>query len=783
LEALAFGLSLEAEGYNIVVAGPPSSGRNTAVQAPVKGAASAKPPAPDWCYLYNFADPYRPKAVSMRTGLGGDLRRGMGHLIEVCRTAVPKTFDDESYHERHRQALEHLGEEREGKLAALRRTADEQGFVVQVTPMGFVSVPLGEDGSPMPPEAFNKLAEEERTAFDDRGRVVQDAIGVTVREMRRLEAEERQVVEALGKNVVQYVVRPVLDDLRERFTEPALLRHFDEVEADLLDNVESLRTSQRPVASNAGPGAAEAAHEEIERFFQRYEVNVFVTHGDAAPTGAPVVDERQPTYYNLFGRLDYQPRFGSMTTNFTMIRAGAVHMANGGYLILQVQDLLNDPRSWMKLKRSMKNREVRVEDSGEMTSMQPMVHLVPEPIPLDVKVVLVGPPMTFSLLEAMDADFSDLFKIRAEFQPDAPLGPATIHSYASFVRLSCEETGLRPFGRGALEEVLRYGSRLAGRQDRLSNRYGLIRDLCAEANQHAADVEAVEVEGDHVRAALQAMARRSGLVPDRLRRMIAEGTLHIETTGAVVGQVNGLAVYQVGSRAFGTPTRITCRTGAGSLGVVAIEREVERSGAIHSKGVLVLSGYLMGTFGRSHPLSFSASVTFEQSYDEVDGDSASSAELYAILTSLARVPMRQDIAVTGSVDQFGNVQPVGGVTEKVEGFFDVCRAIGLSGSQGVVIPKSNEVNLTLRDEVARAVAAGEFHVWSVSRVEEGLELLTGVAAGERAAADASGEDGVFAAGTIFARVEERLAAMREAATPGGAMLPGRGVGEDPTAAG
>ena len=499
-----------------------------------------------------------------------------------------------------------------------------------------------------------------------------------------------------------------------------------------------------------------------------------------------MVDERQPTYYNLFGRLDYQPRFGSMTTNFTMIRAGAVHMANGGYLILQVQDLLNDPRSWMKLKRSMKNRQVRVEDSGDMPSMQPMVHLVPEPIPLDVKVVLVGPPMTFSLLEAIDADFSDLFKIRAEFQPDTPLGPVTIHSYASFVRLGCDEAGLRPFQRGALEEVLRYGSRLAGRQDRLSNRYGLIRDLCEEANQHAADADSPEVEGEHVRAALQAMVRRSDLVPDRLRRMIAEGTLHIETTGSVVGQVNGLAVYQVGSRAFGTPTRITCRTGAGSLGVVAIEREVERSGAIHTKGVLVLSGYLMGTFGRSHPLSFSASVTFEQSYEEVDGDSASSAELYAILTSLARVPMRQDIAVTGSVDQFGNVQPVGGVTEKVEGFFDVCQAIGLSGSQGVVIPKANEVNLTLRDEVAQAVAAGQFHVWSVSRVEEGLELLTGISAGERSEpgdSGDSGEDGAFAAGTIFGRVEARLNAMREAATPAGPMGLGFGVGEDPRAAG
>ena len=434
-------------------------------------------------------------------------------------------------------------------------------------------------------------------------------------------------------------------------------------------------------------------------------------------------------------------------------------MANGGYLILQAPDVLTEARSWLKLKRCLKSKEVRVEDIAEGMAPLPTVNLIPEAIPLDLKVILFGPPLLFALLDALDPDFSLLFKVQAEFEPDTDWNETRIAAYASYVRRTVDRCGLRHFANDALVELLRYGTRLAGRQDRVSTRYGAVSDLCEEANQIAAEEGAAQVQARHVLAALAGQERRSGLVPDRLRRMIAEGTLHVETSGAVVGQVNGLAVYQIGRRAFGTQTRITCRVGLGRRGVVHIEREVPRSGAIHTKGVLVLSGYLAGTFGRQRPLAFTASITFEQSYDEVDGDSASSAELYAILASLARVPIRQDIAVTGSVDQFGNIQPVGGVTEKVEGFFDVCREIGLTGSQGVIISATNVINLTLRDDVAQAVAEGRFHLWAISRVEEGLELLTGVPAG------APAEDGAYPEGTFFHKVAAALDEMVKLGAP------------------
>lgn len=762
LEAIAFGLSIDADGYNVAVSGPPASGRNSAVQILVGEAVAGRPPVRDWCYLYNFDDPYRPKAVSLPPALGDDLKRDLAQLVDTCRKEIPTAFDSASYQERRQQALESIATERETILDALRRTADEHGFMINVTPMGFVTVPKAEDGSPITPELFNQLPEDVRHQIEERGRSVQETIPATVRELRRLDAQTRAAIDALDREVTRFVTGPLIDELRAKYTQPDLVAHFAAIEKDILDNIEVLKeTEKQPQLQGGrqdGPGVFTDGREQLLR---RYEVNLFVTHGDEPAKNAPVVDERQPTYYNLFGRLDYQPRFGSMTTDFTLIRPGALHMANGGYLILQMQDLLTDPRSWIKLKRSLKNKEVRVEDIGEMAPSLPTVNLVPEPIPLDLKVILVGPPINFMMLDRMDPDFSDLFKVRADFEPDTESEPETIRSYAAFVSRSCETCTLLDFDRGALTGVLRYGNRLAGRQDRLSTRYGAIADLCQEANQLAIDAGASIVGAAHVQAAIAGMARRSSLVPDRMRRMIAEGAVHIEIAGEVIGQVNGLAVYQIGRHAFGTPTRITCRTGAGTLGVVNIEREVERSGAIHSKGVLVISGYLIGTFGRKRPLSFSASLTFEQSYDEVDGDSASSAELYAILTSLARLPMRQEIAVTGSVDQFGNIQPVGGVTEKVEGFFDVCKEIGLSGSQGVLMPATNRINLTLREDVVQAVADGKFHLWTAARIEEGLEILTGVAAG---VADA---DGVYPPGTIFRRVADALAAMRPvAATPG-----------------
>ncbi len=762
LEAIAFGLRMEASGYNIAVSGPPGSGKNMAVRLLVNEAAAARPPVKDWCYLYNFRDPYRPRAASLPPALGDDLQRDLAKLVEACRSEIPRAFESESYDARRRELLEPFGGERNGLLEAMQRTADQLGFTVNATQMGFAALPKGQDGQPMTPAAMQSLPPEEKASIEERAKQVQESVATAMRLLRQIDGKAQEALTELDKEVTRFVVGPILDELRERYGEHDLQSHFNAIEADISANLDKLR--RQPQATDGATSQVLAQLEEQrERLLKRYAVNLFVTHGAAPLAGAPVVREAQPTHHALFGRLDYEARDGTLTTDFTLIRPGALHLANGGYLILQVQDLLADPRSWIKLKRSLKCAEAQVEVPGDEASPLPAVNVIPEAIPLDLKVVLVGSAVIFRLLDASDPDFAGLFKIRAEFEPDTAVNAESIASYTGFICHAVKHRSLRHFDAAALMEVMRFGARLATRQDRLSTRFAVIEDLCSEANQCADDAGADLVTADHVRAAVAGMRRRSALVSDRLHRMIAEGTLHVQTSGEVVGQVNGLAVYQLGGYAFGTPTRITCRVGLGQRGVVAIDREVERSGAIHSKGVLVLSGFLIGTFGRDRPLAFTASLTFEQSYDEVEGDSASSAELYAILTSLAEMPIRQDVAVTGSVDQFGNVQPVGGVAEKVEGFYDVCAEIGLTGSQGVIIPASNTRNLTLRHDVAAAVEQSRFHVWAVSRIEEGLELLTGQSAGT------AGPDGGYEPGTAFGKVVAALEAMQQqaAASAGG----------------
>ena len=765
LEAIAFGLRMDADGYNIAVSGPSGAGKNTAVRGLVGAAAANGPPARDWCYLYNFRDPYRPRAYPLPPALGDDLHRDLAHLVEVCRTEIPLAFESESYEARRNDALKPIGAQRTDQLEAMQRAADQIGFVVNMTQMGFVTLPKGENGQPMPPEVIQALPADLRASIEERAKQVQEIVATTVRQLRQLDGKAQEALANLDKEVTRFVVGPILDELREHYGEHGLRPHFDAIEADISANLDAFRRLPQAADGSAPPPVIAQLEQRREHLLQHYSVNLFVTHGDEPPAGAPVVREGQPTYYNLFGRLDYAASAGTLTTDFTLIRPGALHLANGGYLVLQIQDLLADPRSWFKLKRSLKCGEAQVEGPGSEASPFPTVNVIPEAIPLDLKVILVGPPVVFALLDGSDPDFANLFKIRAEFEPDTPVDAESVAAYTGFVCHAVKHRALRHFDRGALTEVLRFGTRLATRQDRLSARFGAIEDLCGEANQLADDTGADTVTADHVRAAVAGMRRRSALVSDRLRRMIAEGTLHVKTSGEVVGQVNGLAVYQLGGHAFGTPMRITCRVGLGRRGVIAIEREVERSGAIHSKGVLVLSGFLIGTFGRDRPLAFTASLTFEQSYDEVEGDSASSAELYAILTSLARIPIRQDLAVTGSVDQFGNVQPVGGVAEKVEGFYDVCAEIGLTGSQGVIVPASNVVNLTLRNDVAEAVAQGRFHVWAVARIEEGLELLTGVRAGTVA------PDGSYEAETIFGQVIAALDEMHRHAPAEAAGTP------------
>ena len=757
-EAIRFGLAIATDGYNIAISGRPASGRSTIAKDLVGEFAASRPTPSDWCYLYNFTEPRRPTAIALPAGASTELEKGLARLAVICKDELPKAFDSESYNRKVRETIEPFSRQREETLRKLEQDALQLGFLLNQTPMGLVPVPAGPAGSPMTQEQFDALPEASRAEIEKRSGDAVALVATALRQVRHFEAEATDAVEAVDTDITRFIVGPVFEELRGRFPDGELAASLAAIEADIVSNLGVFKRFTEGFSDSAPPQVVAEFVGIREQLLSRYRVNTVVRQPD--PTdGAPVVFEQHPTFANLFGRVEFENRMGALVSDFMQVRGGAIQRANGGFLILNVQDVLSEPRAWPALKHALKTHEVRVGADFESLLPFPVVDLAPEGIPLHVKVVLIGEPQMFALLDVLDEDFSILFKIRAEFEPDVEATPEAAVAYAQFVRRTKEDLHLRHFTRAALEEVLRFGSRLADRNDRLTTRYGEIADLCVEANQIAHEQDAQLIDGPHVLAALAGRQSRSELVATRLRRLISEGILHVETSGAVVGQVNGLAVYQSGSHAFGTPLRITCRVGPGRQGVVAIERETERSGAIHTKGVLVISGFLNGTFGKLVPLAFSASLTFEQSYDEVEGDSASSAELYAILTSLAGIPVRQSIAVTGSVDQFGNVQAVGGVTEKIEGFFDLCGAVGLTGDQGVIIPAACLRSLTLRPDVVAAIEQGTFSIWAVSRIEEGIELLTGRSAGT---ADANGQ---YPWSSVFGQVAAALSRMHTAASP------------------
>ncbi|MCA9832032.1 MAG: AAA family ATPase [Dehalococcoidia bacterium] len=749
--AIAFGLAMGGDGYHIAVSGAPESGRHTLALELVRAAAAGGPNGRDWVYLHNFHEPRQPRVLPLPAGRAPALASRLAALAEACRDGLPRSFSSEAYERRAQEVLAPFIQSRSRAIEVLQNTAQALGFSVNPTQMGLLAAPLRADGKPMEAEEFARLPEDIRKPIEDRGERVQEAINATLRQLRDLDGRAHESVVALDREMALSVVGPVLDDLVRDFAGLLLDDYFAALKQEVTTHIEVFKrfagaTGELP------PQVLQQFTQQREEVLDRFQVNVFVAT-DPAAVGAPVVQEPQLGYHDLFGRVEFENRLGMLVTDFLHVDSGAIHRANGGYLILTLEDLLTDLRAWPKLKRTLKARLVRFDDvSGVM--LFPVAGLVPEGVPLDLKVVLVGSPMLLALLDATDPEFSELFKVRADFEPDVPADAAATEAYRALIRRTADECGLLPFVPSATAEVLFEGARLTGRQDRLTTRLGVVRDLCREADHFARIDGAAEVTGAHLRQAIDARRDRSGMVLDRIRSLIAEGTLHIETSGAVVGQVNGLAVVSAGGSSFGIPMRITCRTGAGRGGVVAIERETERSGSIHTKGVLVLQGFLMGLFGADDPLAFNASLTFEQSYDEVEGDSASSAELYAILASLAGLPVRQDLAVTGSVDQFGNVQAVGGVTEKVEGFFDVCCAAGLTGEQGVLVPAVNVVNLVLREDVVQAVEDGRFHLWEVRRVEQGIEMLTGKPAGK------CGAFGDFPPDSVFGRVAARLADLR-----------------------
>lgn len=740
-KAIEFGLDVEGPGYNVFVLGPGGTGRTTIIQRFLSQRAAREPTPDDWVYVHNFRAPRQPRAIRLPPGRGARFRDDMAALVADLRQSIPRAFEAEPYREARRRMEQELQAAQESLLEQLQAQAQAQGFVVLRTPSGLALLPLKE-GKPIPPERFQQLSPEEQQRLAAAHSALQQPVEETIQRLREREREAREAVRRLDREVAAYTVGHAVDEIKARYQDcEEIGEYLEEVRADIVERVEEFKEEE---------GGAEAGIPSVNPF-QLYQVNLLVDN--SGQQGAPVVVEPNPTYANLMGQIEHEIRAGIAVTDFTMLKAGALHRANGGYLLLRARDVLADPLAWPALKRALADGLVRLEERAA-----PIISVTtpdPEPIPLEVKVVLTGSPPLYYYLYAVDEDFRELFKVKADFATDMERNPQNEQLYALFIRARCEEERLRPFDRTGVARVVEYSSRLAEDQNRLSIRFGEVTDLLREADYWAAQAGRQTATAADVERAIAERTYRANRVEEELRRIIAEGMLHIATEGEVVGQVNGLALNAMGDHVFGRPTRITARTYMGRSGVVDLHREVKLSGPTHGKGVLTLAGYLGGQYAIEQPLTLSASLSFEQTYDEVHGDSASLAELYALLSSLSGLPLRQGIAVTGSVDQHGRVQPVGGVTHKIEGFFRLCKERGLSGQQGVIIPAANCRSLMLQEEVVQAVAEEKFHVYAITTVDEGLELLTGVLAGER------DEKGRFPKGTVHARVLARLKELAE----------------------
>ncbi len=745
LEALELGLDLAVAGYNVYVAGASGTGRSTAVRQQVERAIARRPGAPDWAYVHNFADPYEPIAVQLPAGRVTKLARELDSFIAACREEIPKALQGERYEKRRLAIHQSVHDQHEAFFGRLHALAEQLGLIIQFTPAGIMSMPALAPGRPLSPEAFELLPEDRKAELRSGTQQLQRRIDETMVEARRIEREGQRQIQELEREAALFAVGHLLDELRAGWKDQdAVVRHLDFIRDDLVEHLDEFRGVERP---QGGP------FHSLPPSSERYRVNALVTY--TPESGPPVVFEPNPTYYNLVGRIAYRATVGAMHTDFTLINPGALHRANGGVLVLQARDVLLSPFAWDVLKRSLRDGEVRVENLGEQFSAFPTESLKPQPIPLQVKVILIGDLMTYMLLYRLDDDFRKLFKIKAHFGHAMDRTADAIQAYAAFISGQIRSCGLIPFGSDAVARVIEHAARLTEHQGKLSTRFNTIAELVVEADHRARRAGADRVRAQDVGEAVGAQERRVGLIEDEVQRLIEEGTIAIDVTSRAIGQVNGLSVIDLGDTAFARPSRITARVGMGADGVVNIEREVQLSGPSHSKGVLILSGYLLGTYARERPLALSARLAFEQVYSEVDGDSASSAELYALLSSLSDLPIRQGIAVTGSVNQLGEIQAVGGVTTKIEGHFAVCKARGFTGEQGVIIPEANLVHLMLNQEVLDAVAAGRFHVWALRTVDQGIELLTGVPAGDRQ------PNGLYADGTVHARVQQRLARMAE----------------------
>jgi len=759
-DAIRFGIGIRRDGYNLFVLGAPGTGRHTVARQFLERQAATESVPSDWCYVNNFEQPHKPRALRLPAGQGVQLRDDMDQLMQDLRSAIPAAFESEEYRTRRQELEQELKERQEQAFEELRKEAESRHIALIRTPSGMAFAPTRK-GEVLNPEEFQKLSEAEQKRIEAVVSTLEEQLARIIHQFPQWRREGQQRIRGLDRDVTMSAVGHLIDELRKKYAPLAeVVRYLDEVREAVIENSDDFRRAEEggemtllgiPIPRSLTGSAT----------LRRFQVNVLIDH--SATRGAPVIYEDSPSYQALIGRVEHLAQMGALVTDFTLIKPGALLRANGGYLILDVRKVLMQPYAWEGLKRVLSSREVRVESLGQALSLVSTVSLEPEPIPLDVKVVLVGERLLYYLLYHYDPDFSELFKVAADFEDNMARSEDNDMLYARLVGTLARREGLLALDRQACARVIEHGARLAADAEKLSIRLRDISDLLREADYWARQAKRGVVTAEDVQRALDAKVYRSDRVRERIQEEIHRGTLLIDTSGERAGQVNGLSVVMLGDFMFGHPNRITAQARLGKGEVLDIQREVELGGPIHSKGVMILAGFLGARYAPGRPLSLSASLAFEQTYGEVEGDSASSAELYALLSALAEAPIKQSLAVTGSVNQHGGIQAIGGVNEKIEGFFDVCRARGLTGDQGVLIPAANVKHLMLRHDVVEACAEGKFHVYPVRTVDEGIELLTGLPAGERDA------EGLFPDNTINQRVEVKLLVFAEQARAFGAL--------------
>jgi lon-related putative ATP-dependent protease len=751
IQAVRFGIGIHHEGYNLFALGPSGTGKYALIRSALKERARGEAVPPDWCYVFNFKDAHRPRALRLPPGRAPDLKRDMEQLVEGLHRAIQGVFESDEYRTRTQALEEELEERQERAMGEIRELAKAKDVVLLQTPTGFTLAPM-RDGKPLGPNEFHALPEDDRARIEEDINSLQAEMRKALHQMPLWKKRSDEQVEELNREMAACAIQGLVESLCDKYADlPSVVEYLKQVEEDVVEHFRQFlpdHDKQQPMLGIWIPPTPEGPP-----WHHRYRINVLLGHDTNG--GAPVIYADLPAHHQLVGRIEHRAHLGALETDFTMIRAGMLHQANGGYLIIDALKLLVQPLAWETLKRLLQAGEIRIESLAQITSLISTLSLEPEPIPLNVKVVLLGERHIYYLLCDLDPEFSELFKVAVDFEDQLVRGLESHLIYARFIASEVRRAGLRHFDRAAVARVIEHSARLADDNERLTSHMRSIGDLVRESDYWAGAGGREIVGAEDVQRAIDAKIERADRISRRLREETTRGTILIETTGAKVGQVNGLAVMTLGGFSFGHPGRITARVRLGKGELIDIEREVKLGGPIHSKGVLILQGFIAGRYAMDHPLSLSASLVFEQSYGGVEGDSASSAELYALLSALSDLPIRQSLAVTGSVNQLGEVQAIGGVNEKIEGFFDTCAARGPVEGQGVLIPASNVKHLMLRADVREAVELGRFAVYPVRTVDEGIEILTGAPAGERTPA------GRFTDGSVNARVEARLVGFSE----------------------